>query len=142
MLKIILIILAIIYVLSPYDLLSDFLIGWGWLDDLLIAGLLWRFLYTWKKKTDFFKGRSDEKGYHGQDDSKFYDGLQDHSEEKDPYKILGLDMKASQHEIKKAYRQLANTYHPDKVSHLGDEFRALAEKRFKEIQQAYEKLSR
>jgi len=142
MFKIILIILVIIYVLNPYDFLPDFLVGWGWLDDLLIAGLLWRFLYTWKKKPDFFRGRSHDKGYHGRDDSEFFDGLQDKSDERDPYEILGVDKKASQQEIKKAYRQLANTYHPDKVAHLGDEFKALAEKRFKEIQQAYEKLSR
>ena len=31
-------------------------------------------------------------------------------------------------------------YHPDRVMHLGEEFRALADKRFKEIQQAYMEL--
>ena len=141
MLKIVIIILVIIYVLSPYDFFSDFLVGWGWLDDLIIVGLLWRFLYARKKKPDFFKGRSYDQEYFRQDDSEFNQGSQDHSGERDPYKVLGIDPKASQHEIKRAYRQLANTYHPDKVAHLGDEFRALAEERFKEIQQAYEKLS-
>jgi DnaJ-class molecular chaperone len=37
---------------------------------------------------------------------------------------------------------LAGQYHPDKVSHLGEEFRQLAEKRFKEIQVAYQELIR
>jgi DnaJ like chaperone protein len=32
------------------------------------------------------------------------------------------------------------TYHPDKVIHLGEEFRELAENRFKEIQKAYQEL--
>ena len=60
----------------------------------------------------------------------------------DSYKILGIERGASQDEIKQAYRQLANKYHPDKVAHLGDEFRELAEIRFKEIQRAYQELTR
>ncbi|MBW2252595.1 MAG: DUF1232 domain-containing protein, partial [Deltaproteobacteria bacterium] len=43
--KIILIILAILYVLSPYDILPDFIVGWGWLDDVAILGFLFRYLY-------------------------------------------------------------------------------------------------
>jgi molecular chaperone DnaJ len=50
---------------------------------------------------------------------------------KDPYKVLGVDKKASADEIKKAYRKLARTHHPDQNN--GD---AAAEERFKEIQQA------
>jgi len=36
---------------------------------------------------------------------------------------------------------LANKYHPDKVDHLGEEFKKLAEKKFKDIQEAYQKLT-
>jgi len=36
---ILLIILAVLYILSPYDLLPDFMIGWGWIDDIVIAGV-------------------------------------------------------------------------------------------------------
>lgn len=36
--------------------------------------------------------------------------------DKDYYKILGVPRDASQQQIKKAYRQLSLTYHPDKVS--------------------------
>jgi molecular chaperone DnaJ len=54
---------------------------------------------------------------------------------KDPYKVLGVDKKASQDEIKKAYRKLARQYHPDRNS--GDKS---AEERFKEIQGAYDVL--
>ncbi len=57
-------------------------------------------------------------------------------EYKDYYKILGVDKKASQAEIKKAYRKLAVKYHPDKTK--GD--KALEEK-FKDINEAYEVLS-
>jgi molecular chaperone DnaJ len=51
----------------------------------------------------------------------------------DPYKILGVDRKASQDEIKKAHRRLVRQYHPD--HNPGD---AGAEERFKEIQSAYD----
>jgi molecular chaperone DnaJ len=55
---------------------------------------------------------------------------------KDPYKTLGVDRKASDEEIKKAYRKLARQYHPDR--NPGD---AAAEERFKEVQEANSILS-
>jgi molecular chaperone DnaJ len=55
---------------------------------------------------------------------------------KDPYKVLGVDRKASAAEIKKVYRKLARTYHPDRNP---DD--AQAEEHFKEIQEAYSVLS-
>ncbi len=56
-------------------------------------------------------------------------------EYKDYYKILGVDKKASQEDIKKAFRKLAVKYHPDK--NPGDK---KAEEKFKEINEAYEVL--
>ena len=53
----------------------------------------------------------------------------------DYYKILGADKKASDADLKKAYRKLAMQYHPDR--NAGD---AEAEKKFKEISQAYDTL--
>ena len=47
--KLILTILAIIYVLSPYDLVPDFAFGLGWLDDLVVLWLLWRFFYATRR---------------------------------------------------------------------------------------------
>lgn len=56
--------------------------------------------------------------------------------EKDFYAILGVAKDASDADIKKAYRKLARQYHPDTNS--GD---AAAEKRFKDISEAYSVLS-
>ena len=147
---IILLILALLYVLSPYDLFPDMAIGWGWIDDLVILGLLWRYLYLRKKKREAFQKyhRSSQGGrgyeYHeraaGDGGFRSETAAEEPSEPWDPYKILEIERGASQQEIKTAYRQLAGKYHPDKVEHLGEEFKQLAEKRFKEIQQAYQEL--
>jgi molecular chaperone DnaJ len=51
----------------------------------------------------------------------------------DPYKVLGVDRKATPDEVKKAYRKLARQYHPDR--NQGD---PKAEDRFKEVQHAYD----
>ncbi|MFH1012573.1 MAG: DnaJ domain-containing protein, partial [Candidatus Peregrinibacteria bacterium] len=51
----------------------------------------------------------------------------------DYYKTLGVDKKASEAEIKKAYRKLAHQYHPDEGKG--------SEKKFKEVTEAYQVLS-
>lgn len=56
--------------------------------------------------------------------------------------VLGLSSNASPEEIKKAYRTLSMTYHPDKVDHLGDEFKQVAEEKMKEINAAYQLLKK
>lgn len=58
------------------------------------------------------------------------------------YKILGIDASASDEEVKKAYREMAKKNHPDLVSNLGDEVRKSAEKKFQEINAAYETIKK
>lgn len=57
---------------------------------------------------------------------------------RDYYEILGLDRNASEDDVKKAYRKLAREHHPDMVDKSD---KAAAEKRFKEINEAYQVLS-
>jgi len=56
------------------------------------------------------------------------------------YKILEIDSSSSNEEVKKAYRRMAMKYHPDKVSHLGEDFRKSADEKFKMVNEAYEKI--
>ena len=55
------------------------------------------------------------------------------SDNKDFYKVLGVDQKANADEIKKAYRKLAMKYHPDQNKDDKD-----AEQKFKEVNEAYD----
>ena len=147
--QIVLIIIVVLYILSPYDILPDLIIGWGWLDDIVILGFLLRYFYNRKKKREAYQkysqnsqntdnigngnaGNNQSRTHNYGEESAFTDG--------DPYQILGVERDASQEKIKQAFRQLAGKYHPDKVEYLGDEFKMLAEKRFKEIQKAYDQL--
>ena len=151
--KLILLILAGLYTLNPYDIFPDLIVGWGWLDDLIIWILLWRYFVSRKNKfakfgryyqsTDgsYQHGRGGNYSGRGRSDSKDQYSENTAQWEWDPYRVLGVDRSASVEEIKRAYRELALKYHPDKLEHLGDEFKALAETRFKEIQQAYRELT-
>ena len=62
--------------------------------------------------------------------------------EDNAYKILGIDPSATDEEVKKAYREMAKKNHPDLVSNLGDDVREAAEKKFQEINQAYETIKK
>jgi hypothetical protein len=132
--RLLLCLLAFLYTLSPYDLFPDLIIGWGWIDDLAVLGLLWWYLSKHKKKRYRYEGPSQE-----QEQPSGGPREQGFSQ-KNAYSVLGVGRDASPEEIKRAFRRLANKYHPDKVSHMGDEFRELAERRFKEIQEAYQEV--
>jgi len=53
------------------------------------------------------------------------------------YEVLGVAEDASADVVTRAYRALIAQYHPDKVSGLGEEFQQIAEKRSREINNAY-----
>lgn len=58
------------------------------------------------------------------------------------YEILEIKSTSTDIEVKKAYRKMANKYHPDKVIHLGQDFQQLAEEKFKAVNSAYHKIKK
>ncbi|MFZ0282872.1 MAG: TerB family tellurite resistance protein [Bacteroidales bacterium] len=58
------------------------------------------------------------------------------------YKILEIESSATDDEVKKAYRRMAMKYHPDKVIHIGEEFRKSADEKFRKVNEAYEKIKK
>ena len=59
-----------------------------------------------------------------------------------PYRILEASQNASDNEIKRSYRKMANKYHPDKVSHLGIDLQHIAEEKFKAVNNAYQTIKK
>ena len=133
------IILALVYLISPYDLISGLHLP-GWLDDFVVLGFLLRYLLK-MRNTGAPRNSPYDESHSGQQQSEPGANTSD-AQIRSPHEILGISQDADQEEIRTAYRKLANQYHPDKVAHLGEEFHAMAEKRFKEIQTAYEELTR
>ncbi len=58
------------------------------------------------------------------------------------YKILEIDPESSDEDVKKAYRRMAMKYHPDKVSHLGDDFKKVAQEKFRKVKEAYDQIKK
>ena len=147
--KIIGIIIALIYTLFPADVLPDMIPLLGWLDD----AALWLFFFWY-----FFmrlreaegppsedpegrrEGPGQSRGPGREGDPEGFRKQAGGGASKDPYTVLGIERGASPEAIKKAYRELAATYHPDKFAHLGEDFQKTAETRFKEIHEAYRTL--
>ncbi|MFQ6079539.1 MAG: DnaJ domain-containing protein [Thermodesulfobacteriota bacterium] len=141
-------ILVLLYVLSPFDLVPDFLVGAGWVDDLLLIGALIWFLRARRpgeSPGDFYRrytryrrpSPGQGKGRH--EEQWDWEASSGHQEE-DPLKILGIEPGASPDEIKAAYRRAVAKYHPDKVTHLGKEFQEMAHRKLLAIQRAYDAL--
>ena len=58
------------------------------------------------------------------------------------YKILEINKNATNDEVKKAYRKMAVKYHPDKVSHMGDEYKDSAKQKFQKMKDAYDNIKK
>jgi hypothetical protein len=112
--KVLLSILALAYVLSPYDLFPDLIIGWGWVDDLIILGLLWWYFFVYRKKRVIYDGYyersrgSGEKRGEGSHDDRARGGgnnFRDEGASRDPYVVLEIAGRRFS-EIHNAYQEL------------------------------------
>jgi len=148
------ILLVGLYVILRIDLLPDVIPVLGWLDDTFLVGLL-IYYFRYKKLPGFLRylGRllfkkpgerteqySSQNRSGTQEQGQWRQGPRSSDKVKDPYAVLGLERGASRKAIQGAYREAVQKYHPDKVSHLGEEFQELAQQKFVEIQDAYDQL--
>ena len=89
--------------------------------------------------TDARDQENEHNQYAWQDRSGHYSGTRERQDLEEKYaRILGLRGEVTPADAKRAYRELLTKYHPDKVNHLGAEFKTIAEIKTREILEAYD----
>jgi len=130
---------SLVYLLLPFDLIPDFLGLPGRIDDVAVIGFL-----TWLYRSNaakFARQQAQSSRAHSQNESARSTGTASgRPRALDAYTVLGIDRSASGKEIQSAYRARMQEYHPDKVSHLGQDLQKLAHAKCQEIQRAYQEL--
>ena len=163
-LKIMLILFGLAYLISPVDIIPDLLVPYvGWIDDSLVIFAIFHLIrhgelpwFLFKKKrvggTQKSQGNNEKTSRHRNTKQAPYENTDQNPGKnkknqnssrngtscfKSDYEILGVPANATQEKIRKAYKEKIKQYHPDKLSHLGEEFSHLAYEKFLEIQKAY-----
>lgn len=126
-----LLIILIIYILSPLDAHPLFL------DDLIASGVLFYFLYKKAKQKQQYYSSSRRRS---EENRKRESHAPLNLEE--AYGLLGVDPGASWEEIRKAYKEKMSKSHPDKVSHLSEELQEKAKEIALKLNEALEMIKR
>ena len=140
-------ILVILYFISPVDIFPDFLGLPGRVDDFLVALVGLYFMYTnptGKKR--------DRKARNGPESTRSGEGAGNREDPgtgaspgkddgpRDPYEVLGVSPDTPLPQIRRRYRERLLQVHPDRIEHLGDEFKDLAEQKTRELNEAFQSI--
>ena len=122
----ILIIILIIYIVSPLDLHPLIF------DDLIASGFLY---YIWQK----FKKQKSPRNYYsrGRSQANIKNEPDDQMSLDEAYRLLHVSPDAPWGEVQKAYKERMAKSHPDKVSHLSEELQKKAKELTIKINKAY-----
>ena len=96
---------------------------------IVLGWLFFRYLIRMLKQATYQE--SERNGYQ-------HPNREHRATEEEYRQVLGLAAQDSPATIRKKYKELLSKYHPDKVQHLGIEFQDMAERKTKEITEAYE----
>lgn len=139
-------VLVAVYILSPIDLFPDFLGLPGRVDDILMALVGLYYYYASPQRKTRKGGTTGPEGWRsgGRQEKRESSGGREtagrEKESADPYEVLDLKRGTPLSEIRDRYKEKMLHYHPDRVQHLGSELQELAEKKTKELNEAYQKI--
>ena len=128
--KYLFIVIGVLYFLLPFDL--DMIGPLGRIDDLLLAYLLWS-KYKQMKAEDRRKSPTTD------GTMTKVEGVSENSSP-DPYALLGLQQGASPAEITRAYERVAKQYQPEKLTHLSEVHKKDAERKRRQLKEAFQQL--
>lgn len=130
--KFLLIVVAVLYFVSPIDALPDLVGPLGRIDDLIVLGLL-----LWQS---YRQGKAPSEPQNQNNKRASAQATDNFSGIRTPREIFGLNSTASKEEIDARFKELMKQYHPDRVAHLGEDLKKLAHEKTLQIQRAYEEL--
>jgi len=136
-------ILVILYFVVPVDIFPDFLGLPGRIDDFVVAlvGLYYMVANSGKSRGPAAGGPGERTAADPNRKKRGSAGVGDPETgtpaPPDPYDVLGVPRGATLADVRRVYREKLLQYHPDRLQHLGREFRELAEEKTRELNEAF-----